>query len=36
MLLSFIALYNLTRTYSYINEEYKDKTSKYKLNVYAL
>lgn len=36
MLLSLITLYNLTRTYSRINEEYKDKASKYKLDIYAL
>jgi hypothetical protein len=36
MLLSIVALYNLTKTYSYINKEYKNKASKYKLNVYAL
>jgi hypothetical protein len=36
MLLSIIALYNFIKTYSYINKEYKDKASKYKLNVYTL
>jgi hypothetical protein len=36
MLLSIIALYNLARTCSRINKEYKDKAGKYKLDVYAL
>ena len=36
MLLSFIALYDLIRTCSRINEEYKDKAGKYKLDVYTL
>ena len=36
MLLSFIALHDLIRTCSRINEEYKDKAGKCKLDVYAL
>ena len=36
MLLSFVALHDLARTCSRINEEYKDKAGKCKLDVYAL
>jgi hypothetical protein len=36
MLLSIVALYDLARTCSRINKEYKDKAGKYKLNIYTL